>query len=42
MKEPFVLKWYERSDVSEARESKRDEREIMFGCIYFNSSFFGT
>ena len=37
MKEPFVLKWYERSDVSEARESKRDEREIMFGYIYFNS-----
>ena len=37
MKEPFVLNWYERSGVSEAHESKTDEREMMFGCIYFNS-----
>ena len=37
MKEPFVLNWYERSGVSEAYESKRDEREMMFGCIYFDS-----
>ena len=42
MKEPFVLNWYERSGVSEAHESKRHEREMVFGCIYFDSWFFET